>query len=185
MTLESQIEKAITALKNGELIGYPTESVYGFGADPFNEKAINRLQQLKARPEESAFLMIAAEFSQIEKYIDCSDQSILQKISEINNHPTTWVCPANPETVPEFLWGPKKTIAIRITNFPLCIELCKRFAGPIISTSANYKGEQPAKTFTDMQKFSNELTLIIDADCGTATRPSTIKDLLTDYIYRP
>jgi L-threonylcarbamoyladenylate synthase len=178
-----QIQQAITALKNGNLIGYPTESVYGFGADPFNETAIQKLQDLKARPKESAFLMIATDFNQIEKYIDCDDTNILKKIKTPSIHPTTWVCPAS-NLVPEFLWGPNKTIAIRITDFPLCVQLCEYFGGPIISTSANFKGEAAAKNFTDMQKFAGKLAFMINAPCGTATRPSTIKDLLTDAIYR-
>lgn len=180
---QTQLKKALQALQNGDLIGYPTESVYGFGTDPFNEKAIAQLQSLKARPKESAFLMIASNFEQVKKYIGCDDATILKKITSASERPTTWVCPAS-DLVPEFLWGPNQTIAIRITNFPLCVELCNAFGGPIISTSANFKGQNPAKTYAEMQKFSDKLAYIIDAPCGTATRPSTIIDLITDKVYR-
>jgi L-threonylcarbamoyladenylate synthase len=183
MTISQSISLAITALQAGKLIGYPTESVYGFGADPFNESSISLLQQLKARPEDSAFLMIAAHFDQIKQYIDCTDITILKKMTTITDHPTTWVCPAS-KLVPQWLLGPKNTIAIRITDFSLCVKLCDAFHGPIISTSANFKGQAPAKTYEEMQLFKNQLAYTIDSPCGTSIRPSTIKDLITDHIYR-
>ena len=183
MELHQQIQLAIAALQTGKLIGYPTESVYGFGADPFNESAITLLQQLKARPLDSAFLMIASHFNQVQNYIDCSNLKILSKITKKTEHPTTWVCPAS-TLVPEWLLGPNNTIAIRITNFPLCVNLCDAFKGPIISTSANFKGQSPAKFYDDMHCFKDSLAYVIDSPCGTSTRPSTIKDLITDHIYR-
>jgi len=183
MNKSNQIQQATQSLKNGNLIGYPTESVYGFGVDPFNESAIQKLQSLKSRPSDSSFLMIAANLEQIKKYIDCNEINILNKMIQPADHPMTWVCPAS-NLMPKFLWGPNKTIAIRITHFPLCKQLCELFDGPIISTSANFKGETPAKTFTEMQIFKDQLDMIIDAPCGNATRPSTLVDLITDKVYR-
>ncbi len=180
---DDSITLAIAALQAGKLIGYPTESVYGFGADPFNASAILLLQALKARDKDSAFLMIASHFDQIKHYIDSDDHHILKKLSKSTAHPTTWVCPASHQ-VPSWLLGPNRTIAIRITQFPLCSKLCDAFNGPIISTSANFKGQPPAKTFEDMQMFKDQLAYIIDAPCGTATRASTIADLISDHIYR-
>ena len=127
MNTEQQIQQAAEALKQGQLIGYPTESVFGFGADPFNQQAIAKLQQLKTRPENSAFILIASSLNQIEKYINTNDEELFNKMTSANR-PTTWICPAS-NLIPTWLLGPNNTIGFRITEFDLCRQLCNAFEG--------------------------------------------------------
>ena len=130
------VAHAVAVLKNEHVIAYPTEAVFGVGCDPDSETAVMRLLELKQRPVEKGLILIAASFEQLKPYIDDSRLSDSQReaIFSCWPGPVTFVFPARPET-PRWLTGRFDSLAVRVTNHPLVIELCEAYGKPLVSTS--------------------------------------------------
>ena len=131
----ANITQVITALKQGEVIGYPTEGVFGVGCDPDNQAAVYKLLALKQRPIEKGLILIAADYEQLLPYIDASQLTPLQLQAVMATWPgpVTWVMPTQPH-VAAFLTGQFSTIAVRVSDHPLVQQLCREFGKPITST---------------------------------------------------
>ncbi len=175
------LQPAVTALKKGGVIAYPTEAVYGLGCDPQQPEAVKRLIQLKQRNPDKGLILIASTLEQLEPYIaDISD--------ELANHakktwpgPVTWVWPVKENGLATtLLTGKYRTIAVRVTNHPVAAALCQQFQGAIVSTSANLEAELPAKTAQQVaKKFHNQLDAIVAGDVGELLKPTPIYDVVT------
>jgi len=172
---------------NGGIIAYPTEAVFGLGCDPDNFSAIERLLSLKNRKKEKGLILLAADFTQLMPYIDVSQvsQEQLQQVLARWPNGVTQLLPKNKKLSP-LLSGQFKTIAVRITDQPDVVTLCNLTNKPIVSTSANLSGKEPAKTWekidTDLIKH---LDYIIKGCTLGYTQPSQIIDALTGNIVRP
>ncbi len=175
---EWQLERAAKHLRQGGIIAYPTEAVYGLGCDPMSAAAVDRLLALKNRSVAKGLILIAADFQQIEPFIDVSACKRKNEIIASWPGPTTWVIPASPH-VPRWLSGHRATIAVRVTRHPLAAALCRAFQGPIVSTSANKSGRAPAKTFLRVRKHFPPPTLIVKGDAGNHLKTTAIYDALS------
>lgn len=165
-------------LRCGEIITYPTEAVYGLGCDPLNEGAIQRILELKQRPVAKGMILIAANFQQIEDYIE-TDEAIKKRIIATWPGPNTWVIPAQ-SWVPKYLTGEHQTLAVRITDHPIAAKICEYFGQAIISTSANPSGLKPAKTMLQVRKyFSPQDLLMIPGATGALNQPTSIRNAAT------
>jgi L-threonylcarbamoyladenylate synthase len=131
-------------LKSGALLAYPTEAVYGLGCDPLNEAAVLELLALKKRAITKGLILIAANFSQLDRYLDYNE-TIRQRIHTPYEETITWLIPAQ-KWVPKWLTGHHQTLAVRVTHHPIAKTLCESFNAPIISTSANPSHLAPAQT---------------------------------------
>ncbi|OCG14670.1 L-threonylcarbamoyladenylate synthase TsaC [Gilliamella sp. Fer2-1] len=172
-------------LKNGEVIAYPTEAVFGLGCDPNCESAVLKLLQLKQRSIDKGLILIASHYQQLIPYIDESTITNEQKKLALTNwsEPITWVFPKN-ENTPYFLTGKFDSIAIRITNHPVVCKLCDLYGKPIVSTSANISAHPPCKTAIEVAKQFGPDFPILDGETGHRTQPSQIKDIKTGQIFR-
>jgi L-threonylcarbamoyladenylate synthase len=178
------IDEAIIALKQGEIIAYPTEAVFGLGCDPFNESSVMQLLQLKHRPVDKGLILIAHDWQQVAKLIAPIDDSRLKQVLSTWPGPVTWVFPAA-ATAPAWIRGDHPGIALRITAHPIASALCQAFGGPIVSTSANLDGEAPAKdTATVQDYFGSGIALIADGPLGENLSPTPIFDAVTGAIIR-
>ena len=183
--LDQAISEAIAELKNGNLIAYPTEAVYGFGADPDNSEAVTKLLQLKHRSYKKGLIIIAANYDQLLDYIEPLAPHLLTKIIATWPGPVTWLFPAS-RHVAEWLRGTSTKIAVRVTAHPIGKMLCEKFGKPIISTSANIQGNPPLRDYRSvMIKFGDSLGAVISDRCGPQTRPTEIRDAVTGEIIRP
>jgi L-threonylcarbamoyladenylate synthase len=183
-TFNQDIAVAVTALRRGGVIAYPTEAVYGLGCDPANRVAVSRLFELKQRPLEQGVLLIAADFAQAEKFIGSVPAEALARARATWPGPHTWVFPRSPST-PAWLAGAHAGIALRVTAHAPTIELCRTFGGAIVSTSANRHGAPPARTAADVRSaFGGELAYILDAPTGGLERPTPIRDAVSGGIFR-
>ncbi|MDX2319169.1 MAG: L-threonylcarbamoyladenylate synthase [Moritella sp.] len=180
------ISNAVAALRNQQVIAYPTEAVFGLGCDPMNEKAVRRLLAIKQRPIEKGLILIAANLMQLDAYVDLSKLTA-QQIDNINQTwpgPTTWVMPAKAQ-VPKWLTGQFDSIAVRVSAHPTVQQLCLAFGGPITSTSANLTGLAPCVTAGEVtQQLGPLLGAIIDEAVGVLAQPTSIIDAVTGQIYR-
>ena len=162
----------------GGLVAYPTESVFGLGCDPLNFEAVFRLLALKGRVKNKGLILIASDFSQVSAYLKPFSDAVFAKIGGLNQPPTTWLLPAK-ESVPKWLTGGHKTIAIRFVQHDLAKELCELAGTALVSTSANKSGYAPLKTAHKTRlKFFGKGVYIINGRVGKAKSPSRIIDPL-------
>ena len=145
-------QQAVRHLRNGGILAYPTEAVYGLGCDPLNADAVKRLLRLKQRPYGMGLILIAAGAEQLEPFIHPLAADIEKRMQAGWPGPVTWVAPAQ-DWVPPWLTGPDHDLAVRVTAHPGCMALCKAFGGPLISTSANPHGAVPAKTAHKTRRY--------------------------------
>ena len=179
----TRFRQAARMLRQGKIISYPTEAVYGLGCDPLNEQAIQKIFDLKQRPQEKGMILIAASYEQVEKYIDVDDL-IKNRIIKSWPGPYTWIIPAQ-EWIPKSLTGNRDTLAVRVTNHPVAAQLCRYFGGPIVSTSANPSGFRPPRTSLQLRKyFVRKKLFIVPGEIGALNQPTTIQDAITGEIIR-
>lgn len=190
------IAKAAQYLKEGAVIAYPTEAVYGFGCDPNNHHALASILELKQRSSKKGMILIASDIKQLEYYIDFNSVSAERYEDIIRSWPgfTTWVLPINQDNLQQIdplIYGQYDTIAVRVSSHPVVSVLCGLFAGPIISTSANISGESEIKEIKQLlemmsksKKLSGLIKAIVAGDLGGYDKPSTIKDGRTGNLIR-
>lgn len=177
---------AVEAFHQGGVIAYPTEAVFGLGCDPDNKQAIKKLLAIKKRPVEKGLILLAANFSQLLPYIDESKLPQEQRYEILSRWPDgiTQVLPAA-EGVSVLLTGQFSTLAVRVTSQPDVVELCNAVNKPIISTSANFSGEQPGKTWQEVeQSLGDAVDYIVKGQTLGFAQPSTIIDGLTGETFR-
>ncbi|WP_087023567.1 L-threonylcarbamoyladenylate synthase type 1 TsaC [Thaumasiovibrio subtropicus] len=179
------LSQVVDALKSGNVIAYPTEAVFGVGCDPDSELAVQRLLALKQRPVEKGLILIAADYAQLQDYIDDSQLSESQRatIADTWPGPVTWVMPAKP-TVPQFLTGQFDTIAVRVSDHPLVQALCRAYGKPITSTSANLTGEPPCRTSEEVVEQLGDKVVLFSGETGGRENPSEIRDAQTGKVFR-
>ena len=176
--------EAAQILREGGVIAYPTEAVYGLGCDPSNETAVRRILELKQRPAAMGLILIAADIEQITPFIQPLGDELRQRALNAWPGPVTWLIPRN-ESVPDWLAGSHPTIALRVSAHPLCRELCRAFGGAIVSTSANPSEQPPARTAQQVAAyFGDRLEGIVAGDLGDEKQPSTIRDLASGRVLR-
>lgn len=175
--------RAVYALREGGVIAYPTEGVYGLGCDPLNATAVTRLLALKHRSAGQGLILIAATLAQLEPYIEPLTKEQIEKIEQ-TEEVITWIVPARPG-LSTLIRGDHATVAVRVTRNSQAKELCLQFGGALISTSANLKDQPPAMDNIEVYKiFDDKIDYILPGRVGGLNKPSMIKDLLTDKILR-
>jgi L-threonylcarbamoyladenylate synthase len=182
----ADLHDAADVLHRGGVLAYPTEAVFGLGCDPHSRTAFERIFALKQRPATQGVLLIAADFSQVERYVDMTKVpvDVLTQVRTSWPGPFTWVFPRSHE-VPEWVAGTHPGIALRISAHEPAAALCRAFGGALVSTSANPHGEPPARDLATVTKyFGDGLDGMVDASLGGAAQPTTIRDALTGAIIR-
>jgi L-threonylcarbamoyladenylate synthase len=179
-------EAVAALLRNGGVLAYPTEAVYGLGCDPHDRIAFERLFALKQRPPTQGVLLIAADFSQVERYIDLEKvpADVLAQVQASWPGPNTWIFPRT-AAVPEWVAGAHAGIALRVTAHAPAAALCRAYGGALVSTSANPHGSPPARSAqTVLEYFGAALEGVLDAPLGGQQRPTVIRDALSGAIIR-
>lgn len=184
MILHLDLQLARRELACGGVVAYPTEAVWGLGCEPLNRHAFERLIELKQRPLHKGVILIAAEFEQLETFIAPVPKAKLNPALDSWPGPHTWLMPAA-EWVPKYLTGGRATLAVRVTAHPVAAALCRKYCGPIVSTSANISGRPPARTALQVRRmFGGRLDYILPGETGGLAKPTTIRDLVTGKLLR-
>jgi len=177
---------AAAALRDGGVVAYPTEGVYGLGCDPHDEQAFRHLFVLKRRPPTQGVLLIGADVDQVAPWIDLDavPADVLAMVHATWPGPHTWIFP-RAAGVPGWVAGGHAGIALRVTAHAPAAALCRAFGGAIVSTSANLHGRPAARDATTvMKEFPEGLAAVLDAPLGGRDRPTSIRDALTGAIIR-
>jgi L-threonylcarbamoyladenylate synthase len=177
-------ERALHALISGKVIAYPTEAVYGLGCDPFNEDAVNKILQLKARPVEKGMILISHDIDVLKPYIAPLSDEQWSMLASRWPGPYTFVVPKS-ERVPDWISGTHDSIAVRVTAHPVAAALCRAFNKPIVSTSANRSTEPPCLDNLEVYSvFGDAVDYILPGRVGSEKKPTTMIDLLSGKILR-
>lgn len=146
--LEKDIEECLRELKQGGLILYPTDTVWGIGCDATNEAAVARVYALKQREDEKALIVLVADERDILQYTAAPDLAVFDYLQQASK-PTT-VIYEGAIGLAANLTGKDGSIGIRICSEPFCRQLIKRFRKPIVSTSANVSGSPAPRIFSEI-----------------------------------
>lgn len=152
-----EINNCIEELKNGSLILYPTDTVWGIGCDATNEEAVKKVYQLKNREDSKALICLVANQAMLERYVE-KVPDVAYDIIDLANKPTTIVFD-KPKGLAKNLIAPDNTIAIRVASDKFCQYLINKFGKPIVSTSANISEIPSPKNFF---AISNEILTGVD-----------------------
>ncbi len=169
------LRRVARLLRDGGVIAYPTEAVYGLGCDPLNRTAVEHLLAIKRRPVEKGLILIASRIEQILPFVETPSNEVLLRLTETWPGPVTWLLPANPAT-PRWLRGQHRSLAVRVTAHPIAAALCAAFGGPIVSTSANASGRPPARNPLQARLRCPGVDLVVHGATGGLSRPTAIRD---------
>ncbi|GJM11997.1 MAG: threonylcarbamoyl-AMP synthase [Pseudohongiella sp.] len=179
------IQLACQHLRQGDVIAYPTEAVWGLGCDPFNEAAVSTILRLKSRPVEKGLILVAGEIEAFEPLLrELSDEQIATLTASWPGH-ITWIVPDPKHVTPNWIRGSHQSVAIRVSNHPVVQALSSGFAGPIVSTSANEAGEKEIRSRLILEeKFADSIAGIVEGELGQDGAPSEIRDLVSGETLR-
>ncbi|MFC0819945.1 L-threonylcarbamoyladenylate synthase [Moraxella marmotae] len=188
-------------LKQGGVLAYPSESVWGIGCDAFDEVALSQIVALKNRNLGKGLIVLTDTAERLlPLFADVSHetaQRYLQHIQSQSLHfvkqhqrAITWLVPVAKDKLPRILTGDFGTLAVRITPHPILQKLCQNLAsdanpyGFLVSTSCNPSGQSPAKNLTQAVKYFGHRLAYLDAVGLGFVQPSCIMDLVTGQVVR-
>lgn len=177
---DQQIQLACSAILQGGVIAYPTEAVWGLGCDPWNLQAVTRILELKNRPVEKGLILVAASVEQIRFLLSpLPEQLQLAALSHWPG-PVTCVLPDVNQQIPEWVRGSHSSIAVRVSEHPVVKALCEAAGMPLVSTSCNPAGEEPARDAAQVgHYFKDQLDQVVPGALGGNRKPSRIIDIVS------
>ena len=175
---EAAIKKVVDVLKNGGLVIYPTDTVYGLGCDITNTKALDRIAKIKGvKLEKANFSFICSDLSHISDYVKQIDTATFKILKRALPGPYTFILPGNNSLPKEF--KKKTTVGIRVPDNAIALEIVRQLGNPIVSTSIHDE-DAVLEYSTDpeliFEKWQNLVDMVIDGGYGDNIG-STIIDL--------
>ena len=202
--ITDSVVQAAQWLKKGELLAYPTESVWGIGCDAYDKAAVQRILDIKQRPQAKGMIVIADSVERLAPLLDALEYSQRQQVikswqADNDNialqckQAHTWLLPIPSTlttTVPPWITGQHQTVAVRVIAHPIIRQLCQQMVSPhnpfglLVSTSCNPSGHQPASTLDEAYAYFGEQISYLNAETLGYTLPSQIRDATTGLIVR-
>ena len=175
---EAAIAKVVKVLKEGGLVIYPTDTVYGLGCDITNTKALERIARIKGvKLDKANFSFICHDLSNLSDYVKQIDTATFKILKRALSGPYTFILPGSSILLKEF--KKKTTVGIRVPDNSIALEIVRQLGNPIVSTSIHDEDEVIEYT-TDpeliFEKWQNLVDMVIDGGYGDNTA-STIIDL--------
>ncbi len=191
-------------LKEGQLLAYPTESVWGIGCDPYDQAAVQRILDIKQRPQAKGMIVVTDSVSRLAPLLASLDNVQRQQVidswqtddsgdKQDNRQAHTWLLPipqSLANTIPTWITGQHQTIAVRVISHPTVRQLCQQMVseenpfGLLVSTSCNPSGQIPASTFEAAYAYFDEQIGYLQGDTLGYTLPSQIRDATTGLVIR-
>ncbi len=174
------IQQVVQKLKEGGVVIYPTDTIYGLGCDIFQQKAIERIAHIKkVDPKKAQLSFVCSDLSHLSDYAKQIPTSLFRLLKEYLPGPYTFILPAS-KMVPRILQSKKETIGLRIPDNRIAQAIVKELGRPILS--ASLPGEH-VEDYTDpevmFENFTNDVDIVIDGGMG-GTVPSTVIDCTGD-----
>lgn len=169
------INKAVNILKEGGVIIYPTDTVYGLGCDIFNKSALDKIFYIKGEVSSKLLSFVCSDLKDIAKYAKVSDYAYKQ-MRRLLPGPYTFILPAARQ-VPKKLWSKRKTVGIRVPDNEITLMLVRELGNPIISTSVtSRKGDILIDHLEIKTIFNNQIDLMLSTG-NIGLQPSSVIDL--------
>ena len=169
------IEETAGAIKRGELVIFPTDTVYGIGTNAFDEAAVLNLYKAKKRPHDKGIPILLADTLDLNKVAAAIPQSAKLLISRYWPGPLTLIVPKHPD-LPASI-STSDSVAVRIPANEYARAIIRHAGGAVAASSANHSGEEPARTAAAaLAYFNNEVAIILDGGISSDSKPSTIID---------
>jgi L-threonylcarbamoyladenylate synthase len=178
--MHDDIKKALEVLKNGGIILYPTDTIWGIGCDATNEKAVEKIYKIKKRKDSKSMLVLMENPALLERYVDDVPE-IAWDLVEVATTPLTVIYP-NAKNLAKNLVAEDGSIGIRFTKEVFTTQLLQRFRKPIVSTSANISGEKPPAFFDEIsEEIKRQVDYVVEfrQNDTTPVQPSSIIKLGT------
>lgn len=148
--MKEEIKNIVKILNSGGVILYPTDTLWGIGCDATNEKAVQRIFELKQRADSKSMLILTDNVAKVERVVEAMPEIAYQLI-EVSENPLTIVYPKGKNLAPNLL-AEDGSVGIRVTNEIFSKSLCEAFRRPIVSTSANISGEPAPMSFSEISE---------------------------------
>lgn len=149
MVFDEDIKEALTVLKNGGIILYPTDTIWGLGCDATNTLAVEKIFRIKSRSDTKSLLILADSIQMIERYVR-NIPEIAYELTDVSVSPLTIIYPKG-KNLAEGICSDDGSVGIRICNDAFCQELISKFCKPIVSTSPNLSGRSTPKNFSEIE----------------------------------
>jgi len=175
-----QLHCARRTIFSGGVIAYPTEAVWGLGCDLWDQEAVERILELKQRPVEKGVILVASSVDQIRFLLEPLSQALQDEAERYWPGPVTCLLPDVERQIPEWVRGKHTSIAVRVSEHPVVGALCKAAGMPLVSTSCNPAGRQPARHIWQVRRyFDDQLDWIVPGALGGNRKPSRIIDIVS------
>lgn len=172
------IQKAIETLQAGEVVAFPTDTVYGLGVDPFNISAIIKLFETKGREFNKAIAILVGNLDQIDQITDQLSETAKKLIAQFWPGGLT-VIVSKKKNVPDLL-SANQTIGIRMPDHPIALKILREF-GPLATTSANLSGKQNTISAYEVQsQLAGRVKIILDGGTCPGGIPSTVVNCVNE-----
>lgn len=182
MVMEEEVEKCVSLLKEGKVILYPTDTVWGIGCDATCEDALKRIYSIKQRNEKKSMIILLDSMQKLPMFVKKIPLIAWDLLAHVTR-PTTFIYPTA-YNLPDKLIHEDGTIAIRIVQHEFCRQVIRKLGQPLISTSANIAGEPTPQTFDSISpEVIRQMDYVVSSDLSTSVsfRPSRIIKFLDDY----
>ena len=171
--LQREIEKGVKILQKGGVIAFPTDTVYGLGADAFNSTAVERIYEIKNRPKHRQLPLLIADVERLITLADSIPEIAWFLARRFWPGGLTLVLPKT-DSLPAYL-APGPTIAVRVPDHPVCLALIQHLGNPVIGTSANISGQPAALTAEEVgQQLGGKIDFIINGGKCPGGKESTV-----------
>ena len=173
---QNAINKAVDLLKNADVVVFPTDTIYGIGASISQESGIKKIFEVKSRSPDKPLIIYVASFEQLEQVTQEIPESTIESLGKIWPGAMSGIF-SKTEIVPPFVTSGKDTIAVRIPNHPLCLELVRQVGSPLAVTSANVSGMETGNTASEVAaQLGERVPLVLDGGSNPEQLPSTLVD---------
>ena len=172
--IEDQIETAIAIIKNGGTVVYPTETVYGLGADAFSEAAVRNVYKIKRRAVTQPISIAVSSFDRLHEVADI-DSECFEIIAELLPGPVT-ILLRKKDRVPAILTAASEVVGVRFPDNEIATRIIEE-TGPITATSANVSGRNPPTCIEEVELKVDLLGIIINGGKCKYSMPSTVVDM--------
>jgi L-threonylcarbamoyladenylate synthase len=173
----SKIEKAVEMLKSGNLVAFPTDTVYGIGADAFNKSAVERIFTAKGRDSKKPFQVLIADKDDLNLIVEKQSDILHYLADSFFPGALTIVVPAK-EDFPRWVTCGLDTVGVRMPSNIIALEMIKAFGRPISATSANISGlPNPKDAQQVLEYLDGKIDLILDGGSTPDNIPSTVIDI--------
>jgi L-threonylcarbamoyladenylate synthase len=172
----------VEALKRGHVIVFPTETLYGLGADALNEAAVEKVFQLKGRDSGNPIPVLVANQGMLDTLVAKVPTTAQRLIDQYWPGPLTLVLPGR-KNIPKYLCNSSGGVGVRISSQPIAASLVNGLGQPLTATSANPSSEEPARTLQEAKTyFAGRVELFIDGGALTSKSGSTVVEVMEDSI---